>query len=111
MSGIRFTDTQGHEDVVALGLPAGRLALVGAGLAGTLAAFNLPIPDGLRGVLGACLLLVTAALAWLRLGGLPLMDWARRGVRFGLRQRIQAARAGGDWVRTDPGGGWGAAAE
>jgi hypothetical protein len=106
MSGIRFTDTQGHEDVVALGLPASRLALVGAGLAGTLAIFNLPVPDGLRGVLGASLLLLTAMLAWLRLGGLPLMDWARRGVGFGLRQRTQTARTAGDWVRTEPGGGW-----
>jgi hypothetical protein len=110
MSGIRFTDTQGHEDVVALGLPASRLALVGVGLAGTLATLNLPIPEGLRGVLGAWLLLVTTALAWLRLEGLPLVDWARRGVGFGLRRKIQAAPAGGDWVRADPGGGWGGAA-
>jgi hypothetical protein len=111
MSGIRFTDTQAHEDVVALGLPASRLALVGAGLVGTLATFNLPLPEGLRGVLGAWLLLVTAALAWLRLEGLPLIDWARRGVGFGLRRKIRTARAGDDWVRADPGGGWGGTAE
>jgi hypothetical protein len=109
MPGIRFTDTQGHEDVVALGLPAGRLALAGAGLAGAFASFNLPLPEALRGLLGTCLLLVTAALTWLRLEGLPLSTWARRGVGFCLRRQLPRGRGGGDWIRTDADAGWGTA--
>jgi hypothetical protein len=109
MPGIRFTDTQGHENVVALGLPAGRLALAGAGVAGAFAASNLPLPEAVRALLGICLILVTAALTWLRLEGLPLSTWARRGVGFCLRRRLPRGRGATDWIRTDAEAVWGKA--
>lgn len=95
MPGIRFSDPQDREDVIALGLPAGRLGLAGAGLGATLEAVHLPIPTALRVGLAGLLLLNTAALVWVRFEGLSLARWTGRAACFGWR------RQAGRWVAAD----------
>ncbi len=85
MPRIRFSDSEDREDVIALGLPAGRLGLAGVGMGAALGALRAPIPAFLEGALAGLLLLGTAALVWVRWQGLSLAGWAGRAARFGWR--------------------------
>jgi len=86
MPRIRFSDPQDREDVIALGLPAGRLGLAGVGLGAALEALRAPIPTFLEGALAGLLLLSTAALVWVRWQGLSLAGWAGRAACFWWRR-------------------------
>lgn len=87
MPRIRFSDSEDREDVIALGLPAGRLGLAGAGLGAAVGALRAPIPPFLEGAVSCLLLLSTAALVWVRWQGLSLTGWAARAACFGWRRQ------------------------
>ncbi|MHB1526266.1 MAG: hypothetical protein ACYCZN_08315 [Candidatus Dormibacteria bacterium] len=101
MARIRFGDPQDREDVIALGLPAGRLGLVGAGLGATLEALHLPVAAPVRILLAALLLANTAGLVWMRFAGLSLAAWAGRALRFGWRLSAGPRRQEGVWMAAD----------
>ncbi len=101
MPRIRFGDPQDREDVIALGLPAGRLGLAGAGLGATLEALHLPLAAPLRMGIAALLLVSTAGLAWARFAGLSLAAWAGRAFRFGWRLGPGPRRQAGVWMAAD----------
>lgn len=101
MEAIRFTDLQQREDTVALGLPAGRLGLAGAGSGTALALLHLPLPAALRALLATADLLGVAATVWLRLQELTVAEWALRALRLTWRLRLELGQGG--WVDGDGG--------
>jgi hypothetical protein len=97
MSGIRFSDPQDREDVIALGLPAGRLGVAGAGLGTALELLRTPLPAFLQVSLAGLTMLASGALAWVCWDGLSLAGWVGRAVRFGWRR----GRARAPWTAAD----------
>lgn len=89
-----------------MGLPPGRLALLGAAGAVTAAVLRTGLPEGLRIMLAAAALGAGALLAWGRVLELPLTSWALRVGFWLVRRAVQRAAAGGPWEggsgRDDP---------
>ncbi len=84
---VHFTAPAPHEEIIAWGLPAGRLGLVAAGAVAAATCLNLPEPDWLRGLEATSTMAGAAALAWARLGGLPAWHWALLLLRMVWRNR------------------------
>ncbi len=90
LSRLRFSDSLEAEDTVAFGLPLGRLALVGSGLATSIGLLQSPLPTPVR-LLGSVLLVTTSAgLGWGRWEGVSLARWLWFGARF--QHRLLRAR-------------------
>lgn len=88
---VKFTDLPPRDEVLALGLPAPRLALVLGGLVGTVSVLHLAWPEPLRLSATGGLDGLVAALAWAQFGGLPLSAWALRVIGL-WRRRCSCAR-------------------
>lgn len=103
MDSLRFADNLDNEAVVALGLPAPRLALAGLGAAGSWALTELPAPAPVRLGLACLLALTTATLAWGRLEEVSLARWS--WLALGYARRVVEARWGADhrWFDAEPG--------
>jgi hypothetical protein len=98
---LRFADNLDGEEVVALGLPAARLLLAGAGAAGTWALTDLPLPEPLRLGLAALLALATAGLAWGRVQGVSLARWCWLAAGYTSRLLATDGRGRGSWFGTE----------
>ncbi len=85
MPPLVFTDRLEGEEVVALGLPARRLALAGLGGAMVWAVSQLPLPLPLRLLLVLPISLTVAVLAWGRVQGASAAQWAAAAVGFSVR--------------------------
>lgn len=101
MDSLRFADNLDGEDVVALGLPAARLALVGLGWAGAWALAQIPAAAAVRLTSAALVMLTTAALAWGRVHGVSLALWSWLAIGY-LSRRARAQPFGRDeWFETE----------
>ncbi|MGA9774970.1 MAG: hypothetical protein WBU92_03505 [Candidatus Dormiibacterota bacterium] len=92
---MTFSDGREREEPFALGLPAGRLAVLGAALAVGAAMLRAPLPEGLRVGLASAVLVAAALLAWGRLLEVPFSLWTLRllgWVGRRLVQRLDQAR-------------------
>ncbi|MGH7643673.1 MAG: hypothetical protein ACRENX_11825 [Candidatus Dormibacteria bacterium] len=95
MDNLRFADNLDGEAVVALGLPAPRLVLLGLGAASAWAAGGLPLPDPLRLGAAGLVALVTARWAWGRVRGVSLARWS--WLALGYVSRSVTAVKPSDW--------------
>lgn|GEM_PF-5605852 len=101
ISGTSFTDPSPHEEVIAWGLPAGRLAVAAGTTLVAAACLHLPGPEVERLAVGTVTLLGGYGLAWIRLQGLPLATWASRTVRAVCRGRLETDRGPTHWRYVD----------
>ncbi|HUY97506.1 MAG TPA: hypothetical protein VMW47_07810 [Verrucomicrobiae bacterium] len=85
-AGIRIIEGLDPEDRIAFGLTAPRLLVAVGGVVLAMACAGSPLAAVLRAPLAALLVLVTAALAWGRLGGRPALDWAPLVAGYALRR-------------------------
>ena len=101
MSGTTFTDSSPHEEVIAWGLPAGRLALVAGATLLAAACLHLPGPNLERLAAGTVTLLCGCGLGWIRVQGVPLATWALRATRAVWRTRLEARFSPTRWRCVD----------
>ncbi|MGH7685431.1 MAG: AAA family ATPase [Candidatus Dormibacteria bacterium] len=76
MDGIQFADGFDTPDRLAFGLGAPQLIVVATGSLLAFGLVHLPVPGALSVPAAAMVVLLAAALGWLRCGGRPLLDWA-----------------------------------
>ncbi|MGH7692259.1 MAG: hypothetical protein ACRENY_01725 [Candidatus Dormibacteria bacterium] len=98
MESFRFADNLEGEAVIALGLPAARLILAGAGGALSWALTELPVPAPLRLSLACLLAVVVAGLAWGRAQGESLARWGWLAVGFCGRVATPRRLGWCEWV-------------
>lgn len=98
---INFTSPSPHEEIVAFGLPPGRLGVVAAGAVAAALLLHLPSPEWLRGIGGGSAFALSAALAWVRLWGVPSGHWAWRLLVLAHRNLSTRARRSRQWRPVD----------
>lgn len=96
---LQFGD--GRDDVLALGLPPGRLAVFGCALSLAAAALRLPLPEGLRLAIGGSALALGSLLSWGSVLGVPLTRWAGRFLALAVRGLAGAGDQGPGWSSVD----------
>lgn len=94
----------GQDDVLALGLPAGRLAVLGGALTLAAAALRMPAPEPLRVTAGLVLLGLGSLLAWGSAVGVSLAAWVGRAAGLWLRGASTRWTPVNPWAPVDGGG-------
>lgn len=94
----------GQDDVLALGLPPGRLAVVGFALTLAAAALRMPAPEPVRAAAGLVVLGLGSLLAWGSMGGVSLAAWAWRAAGLCLRGPSNRWTRVNGWTSVDGSG-------
>lgn len=87
MDGIQFADGFDAPDRLAFGLGAPQLVTAVAGCLLAFAVAHVPLPGALTLPAAAGIAVISAALAWLRVAGRPLLEWALFAARHLARPR------------------------
>jgi|HubBroStandDraft_6_1064221.scaffolds.fasta_scaffold00147_16 MinD-like ATPase involved in chromosome partitioning or flagellar assembly len=92
MDQIEFADGFDRPDTIAFGLGAGQVAVVMACALGAYSLVRSPLPPTFVDPIAGVLVVVGAALGWLRIDGRPALDWAIFASRFWMRPRRGTTR-------------------
>ncbi|MGC1908221.1 MAG: hypothetical protein WA809_01280 [Candidatus Dormiibacterota bacterium] len=103
MDTFRFADNLDGEAVVALGLPAYRLLLLGLGSASAWAVAEVPLPTPLRLGVAGLLALTTGTMSWGKVQGVSVARWSWLCLGFASRLASASAEFHSRWIDTDPG--------